>query len=190
MRAVAVIGFLLATAGLIGLDAGAAMAQSSTEPGKMVIRLGRSSLVASASSALNKGHAATAIRFARKALKTSLGPEDEQVAHNSLCVGYTMQQDYETALRHCDRLIGLASPSWIYYNSRANAYLQGGKIRLAIADYERATELAEKLGSRAKIKPAGETRAMRISDILRRNISLAHEREALGLEGVAVGSEN
>ncbi len=189
MRALATIGLILAAAGAIGLDV-AAMAQSSTGQGKMVIRLGRSSLVVAASSALDKGKAATAIRFARKALKTELSLEDEQVAHNSLCVGYTMQQDYETALRHCDRLIELAAPTWIYYNSRANAYLQGGKIRLAIADYERAVELSEKLGSRAKIRPAGETEAMRVSDILRRNISLAHEREALGLEGVAVGRDN
>ena len=185
-------GHLLLALGIV-FGASTALGQKDkgarTKGSKVIIHFQPSSLVAEAVAALNDGDAEKALALTTEAMAKDLAPSDQEIALNNLCVAYAMKQDYPRAILNCDKLVRRAPAFWVYYNNRANAYLQSGQIKRAITDYERAVELAEALEAGAEAQPLGDDGAMKVSEILSENLRLAQERQALDLEGVAVGED-
>lgn len=152
-----------------------------------------SPLVKASALALDAGEYGRALELAEQALDLVLTPEDRAAALNNICIAQTYLQRFEEALETCDKLIRGSLPDWRYLNNRANAHLQSGDIDAAVADYGRALDLARAIEAQAEteaeVTPTGEEEAMKVSDILLKNLNLARERRKLGLEGVPVGKD-
>ena len=122
-------------------------------------------LVFSSSNTLEKGKAALengeiekAISLLNSALRNKLSPQDDYSANNDLCVAYYLSENFEEAMKKCNRAIRNTSNKWVAYNNRGNVYLASGKYNLAIADYEKGLQL----------KPS--------SEVLSTNLQIAHHR--------------
>lgn len=152
-----------------------------------------SPLVKASVAALDAGEYGQALKLTEQALNLVLTPRDRTAALNNRCVAQIYLHRFEAALATCNKLIRGSPPNWRYFNNRANVYLQSGDIDAAIADYDRALDLARAIEARAKtdteaeVTPTGEDEAMKVSDILLHNLALARERLELGLDGVRVG---
>jgi len=156
---------------------------------KDVIWLEHAEVVLAAAAALDQGDAAKAIELSKAALDLNLGPLDQEMTFNTLCVAHTFTREFKTAIKYCDRLVEMAEPNWTYLNNRANAYLQSGRIADAIDDYQAALQLVETINANAEERALGEPDPVKVAGILRRNLDLARGRQAAGLEGVPVGAD-
>lgn len=152
-----------------------------------------SPLIVESASALDAGEYDRARKLAEQALDLVLTPQDRAAALNNLCIALTYLRRFGEALRTCDKLIRTSPPDWRYLNNRANAHLQSGDIGAALADYGSALDIARAIEAQAEteaeVTPTGADEAMKVSDVLLNNLTLARERRKLGLDGVRVGKD-
>ena len=101
--------------------------------------------VAKGAAALKAGNLDRAIRLTKPATKRGQPDARRALAHNNLCIAYYLKREYGAAIEHCTEALEARPTFWRAYNNRGNAYLETGKVNLAIADYEDAKRLNPKL---------------------------------------------
>jgi tetratricopeptide (TPR) repeat protein len=91
--------------------------------------------------ALEFGNYDEGIRLTLEGLRTTVRPRDRVGAFSNLCAGYVGIQDYESALRYCNRALRLDESNWHAYNNRSLAYLGLGNTAAAERDLEKGLEI-------------------------------------------------
>ena len=91
--------------------------------------------------ALEFGNYNEGVRLTLEGLRTSVRPDDRVGALSNLCAGYVGLQDYEAALRYCNRALRMDEKNWHAYNNRSLAYLGLGNTAAAQRDLERGLEI-------------------------------------------------
>lgn len=91
---------------------------------------------------LEKGEIEKAKKALMRALKTDLTDRQRATTMNSVCVAYLKEESWRKAEKFCDMAIDLFPMDWRFYNNRGNVYLGLGKIKAAIAQYEKGRKLA------------------------------------------------
>jgi tetratricopeptide (TPR) repeat protein len=156
--------------------------------GASVFWMSRSSEVAGAMKAWERGAVETAVRLAKRALRDSLSPSDHETALYFACVGQTRLGHPEAALRFCSQAVELSEVrDWRHLNNHANALLQAGHVAEAIAEYERAIAVldADISSGRTDDEVSPDAPGQTVSAALDLNLNLARRRQAAGLEGMA-----
>ena len=87
--------------------------------------------------ALEFGNYHEGIRLTLEGLRTSVRPSDRVGALSNLCAGYVGIQDFESALRYCNRALRIDEENWHAYNNRSLAYLGLGNTAAAERDLEK-----------------------------------------------------
>ncbi len=91
--------------------------------------------------ALEFGNYNEGVRLTLEGLRASVRPSDRVGALSNLCAGYVGLQDYEAALRYCNRALRMDEKNWHAYNNRSLAYLGLGDTAAAQRDLERGLEI-------------------------------------------------
>jgi len=91
--------------------------------------------------ALEFGNYNEGVRLTLEGLRASVRPSDRVGALSNLCAGYVGLQDYEAALRYCNRALRMDEKNWHAYNNRSLAYLGLGNTAAAQRDLERGLEI-------------------------------------------------
>lgn len=91
--------------------------------------------------ALEFGNYHEGIRLTLEGLRSSVRPSDRVGALSNLCAGYVGIQDYEAALRYCNRALRIDEKNWHAYNNRSLAYLGLGNTTAAQRDLEKGLEI-------------------------------------------------
>ena len=73
--------------------------------------------------ALEFGNYDEGIRLTLEGLRSSVRPSDRVGALSNLCAGYVGLQEYDSALRYCNRALRIDEKNWHAYNNRSLAYL-------------------------------------------------------------------
>jgi tetratricopeptide (TPR) repeat protein len=91
--------------------------------------------------ALEFGNYNEGVRLTLEGLRASVRPRDRVGALSNLCAGYVGLQDYDTALRYCNRALRIDENNWHAYNNRSLAYLGLGNTGAAERDLEKGLEI-------------------------------------------------
>lgn len=159
--------------------AGGDPARSPAQAGSLTVEfMARSSRVADALAALDRGQSDRAVAHAEAALEEPLARADRLAALNALCVGHVARGAPGAALPFCDRVVRESWGDWRALNNRANARLAVGDLRAAILDYERALDALESRGGDAGVRQLGRAGWQSGRDMLVENLALARRRDA------------
>lgn len=91
--------------------------------------------------ALEFGNYDEGVRLTLEGLRESVRPSDRVGALSNLCAGYVGLQDYQAALRYCNRALRIDEKNWHAYNNRSLAYLGLGDTAAAQRDLESGLEI-------------------------------------------------
>ncbi len=97
--------------------------------------------LAAGAKALEFGNYEEGIRLTLAGLSKTIRPKDRVGALSNLCAGYVGTQEYEVALRYCNRALRLDSSNWHAYNNRGLANLGLGRYGEARHDVEKGLSL-------------------------------------------------
>ena len=100
--------------------------------------------------ALEFGNYDEGVRLTLEGLRSSVRPRDRVGALSNLCAGYVGLQDYQAALRYCNRALRIDEKNWHAYNNRSLAYLGLGNTAAAQRDLEK---VARKVGTKNGGRP-------------------------------------
>ena len=91
--------------------------------------------------ALEFGNYDEGIRLTLEGLRSSVRPSDRVGALSNICAGYVGIQEYESALRYCNRALRIDEKNWHAYNNRSLAYLGLGNTAAAQRDLEKGLKI-------------------------------------------------
>jgi tetratricopeptide (TPR) repeat protein len=91
--------------------------------------------------ALEFGNYDEGVRLTLEGLRSSVRPADRVGALSNLCAGYVGLQDYQEALRYCNRALRIDENNWHAYNNRSLAYLGLGNTAAAERDLAKGLEI-------------------------------------------------
>ena len=74
--------------------------------------------------ALRAGDAKEGVRLTILGLNQALGSRERRTARSNLCAGYTLLQNYVTALEYCDAALLEDDKYWAAYSNRALIYIK------------------------------------------------------------------
>ncbi|MDH5567963.1 MAG: tetratricopeptide repeat protein [Myxococcales bacterium] len=129
---------IIALSGVACLSLGAFASHAQEDPSVVI---GVSRHLSDGATALELGNYEEGIRLTMLGLKSSTRPRDRIGALSNLCAGYVGTQNYDEALRYCNRAIRLDPNNWRAYNNRGLAYLGLGNLEAARSDVERGFEI-------------------------------------------------
>ncbi len=170
------------------LDAGSASANSwalhqAGAAGRSVKWFSRSAEMRDALRTWHKGKTGLSVKYARRAIRRGLSPEDLERALFIVCVGQVELDRARAALPHCNRAVRLSGgEDWRHINNRGNALLQLGRTDEAVADFQTAKEL---LSGLPVIRVAGGAPDLDANGVVQGNLDLALQRQSSGSENIA-----
>jgi tetratricopeptide (TPR) repeat protein len=85
--------------------------------------------------ALRAGEAKEGVRLTLLGLSQALGPRERKTAKSNLCAGYTLLQNYTTALEYCDEVLLDDDRYWAAYSNRALIYIKLRRFEEADQDH-------------------------------------------------------
>lgn len=127
---------LLLAAGMLALPALAAAQESSTVIGPRNVDL------QDGANALLAGDAEEGIRLTLQGLPQANNVRDRHTAWSNLCAGYVMQNQLETGLEYCDKVIAETDGHWRAYSNRALIYVKLKRYEEAEQDLQAAEAIA------------------------------------------------
>ncbi|WP_417456517.1 tetratricopeptide repeat protein [Kordiimonas sp.] len=116
------------------LDSGSAM--------KFEIVMRASESLARAHDLILTGDSAGARKIYERTLDNNLTTMQLARVHNGLCVTYIMDEEWESAMKHCDNAIRIVPNNWRFYNNRGNIYLETGDFDRAYEQYKEGLRFA------------------------------------------------
>lgn len=87
------------------------------------------------------GRATEGIKLTLRGLQIAQGGREKEAALANLCAGYVMLENYDEALKYCDRLLAQNDENWRGYNNRALIHINTGQFEKARRDLVRGEEL-------------------------------------------------
>lgn len=90
------------------------------------------------------GDSAGARKIYERTLDNNLTTVQRARVHNGLCVTYIMDEEWESAMKHCDTAIRIVPNNWRFYNNRGNIYLETGDYDSAYEQYQEGLRFAPK----------------------------------------------
>jgi tetratricopeptide (TPR) repeat protein len=99
-------------------------------------------LLADGAAALEDGHIEEGLRLTLEGLKAPSPTRDTAAGHANACAGFVLLQQWEDALDHCNKALGLDTSNWRAYNNRAAVYVAKGLYELAVRDIEAGLQIA------------------------------------------------
>jgi len=127
---------LLAAAGLILALSVAAAQEASTVIGPRNIDL------QDGANALLAGNAEEGIRLTLQGLRLANNERDRHTGWSNLCAGYVMQNQLESGLEYCDKVIAETDRHWRAYSNRALIYVKLRRYDEAERDLQAAEAIA------------------------------------------------
>lgn len=92
--------------------------------------------------ALLAGDAEEGIRLTLQGLRQANNARDRHTGWSNLCAGYVMQNQLETGLEYCDKVIAETDGHWRAYSNRALIYVKLKRYHEAERDLQAAEAIA------------------------------------------------
>lgn len=108
------------------------------------IVLAPSELLRQGNSYLSEGDLEKAKLVLGRALESNLTNSQRANVHNSLCVAHIKEEDWSSAMDHCDTAIKKLPSNWRFHNNRGNIYFGLGNYDEALSSYEKGRSIAPK----------------------------------------------
>ena len=118
-----------------------ALPMGEAEAYEIRIKIANNQNLTTGHTALKEGDVDKAVENFLRALKSNLTTRQMFLAHNGLCIGLNKQEEYFSALDHCDQAIDIRKSYFGGYVNRGNVYLSMEKYDEAITNYLKAKEL-------------------------------------------------
>lgn len=103
-----------------------------------------SELLRQGNSYLSQGDLEKAKQLLGRALESNLTNSQLANVHNSLCVAHIKEEDWFSAMDHCDTAIKKLPTNWRFHNNRGNIYFGLGDYAEALSSYHKGREIAPK----------------------------------------------
>lgn len=123
-----------------------------------------SSLLEQGKALIQQGHGEEAVKYFERALRISNSDLQLAKVHNGLCAAFIIEEEWESALRHCNKAIQLRSNDWRFYNNRGNIYLETGQIDKAIEQYNLGLKLAPQAFTIKRNMELAQNRALAVEE--------------------------
>ncbi len=106
------------------------------------IVLQSSQLLRQGNAYLQDGDIQKAKKILARALDSNLTNSQLANVHNSMCVAHIKEEDWNTAIEHCDAAISKVPTNWRFHNNLGNIYFGLGDYGLAMKSYRKGLSIA------------------------------------------------